>query len=75
MTTGPYRVVEVWAEDDVLVTCGNCEWIGTAGGTTDIEVCSLTAGDPSPVGRCPECECLCYVEEQPAMTATMTEPP
>lgn len=62
MTTGPYRVAEVEDADNTPCTCENCGWTGTADAVDEIEDCALTPGDPSPVGRCPECDCLAYVE-------------
>lgn len=44
--------------------CGACEWIGCASQLTAIEDCSLTPGDPSPAGRCPDCNTLAYVERK-----------
>jgi len=62
MTTGAYRVAEVDAADNAACTCDNCGWTGTADATAEIEDCALTPGDPSPVGRCPECDWLAYVD-------------
>ena len=59
----PYHVVEVWAPDGVLTTCGNCDWEGPIEDLQPIESCALTAGDPSPAGRCPECGTLAYIKE------------
>lgn len=48
----------------IRVRCGGCEWQGFASSLTAIEDCSLTPGDPSPAGRCPDCNTLSYVERQ-----------
>ena len=41
--------------------CGDCDWEGPVGDLLEIGDCSLTPGDPSPAGRCPECETIAYV--------------
>lgn len=41
--------------------CGSCGWIGYAAALEPIESCSLTPGDASPAGRCPDCSSLAYV--------------
>ena len=61
MTSGPYKVAEVVDAGDAPCACEGCDWTGPAGSTTDIESCALTPGDSSPVGRCPECDTLCYL--------------
>lgn len=58
---GPYRVDEVAADDGAPVGCSGCGWTGKARDVAPIDGCALTAGDPSPVGRCPECDSLAYV--------------
>lgn len=63
MTTGPYRVDEVEDAGDASCHCDGCDWRGKASETTEIDNCSLTPGDASPVGRCPECDSLAYLEE------------
>lgn len=40
--------------------CGNCPWTGDRSALMAVGRCVLTAGDPSPSGRCPECDALCY---------------
>jgi len=62
MTTGPYLVAEVEDADNTPCTCEACGWTGTADAVDEIEDCALTPGDPSPVGRCPECDWLAYVD-------------
>lgn len=42
--------------------CSNCTWSGFASKLREIGDCSLTPGDASPAGRCPECDSLAYVE-------------
>lgn len=46
---------------DISCECGNCDWKGAADTLAPIEDCILTPGDPSPAGRCPECDSLAYV--------------
>lgn len=41
--------------------CSNCTWSGPFSKLEPIEHAVLTPGDPSPAGRCPECDCLAYV--------------
>jgi len=43
--------------------CFDCDWKGTAADLKDIGSAVLTPGDPSPAGRCPECEELVYLKE------------
>lgn len=62
MTTGPYRVEEVEDAGNATCTCENCGWTGTAEQVCDVGDCSLTPGDASPVGRCPECDGLAYLD-------------
>ena len=40
--------------------CGGCDWSGSRETLRSIGGCALTAGDPSPSGRCPCCSALCY---------------
>lgn len=63
MTTGPYAVEEVEDAGDASCSCSNCDWKGAASETQDIGDCALTPGDASPVGRCPECDCLAYLDQ------------
>lgn len=42
------------------IKCG-CGWEGMFKDVADIGDCCLTPGDPSPCGRCPDCEDLVYV--------------
>lgn len=58
-----YTVAEVWIRDEARCECGNCEWQGRADETEEIGDCALTPGDPSPAGRCPECQALVYPME------------
>ena len=62
MTTGAYNVVEVEDAGEALCVCEGCHWTGPASATDEIEDCALSPGDPSPVGRCPECDTLCYLK-------------
>lgn len=43
--------------------CANCPWTGQPADLKPIGRCVLTAGDPSPSGRCPDCGQLCYLTE------------
>lgn len=61
MTTGPYHVAEVEDAGNAACTCDNCGWPGSADQVVDVQDCSLTPGDSSPVGRCPVCDGLCYL--------------
>ena len=47
--------------DDTPCVCDDCNWRGTFAQLRAIGDCSLTPGDPSPAGRCPECDTLAYV--------------
>jgi hypothetical protein len=47
--------------EDAPCECGNCDWKGAIAEATVIEGAVLTPGDPSPCGRCPECDSLCYL--------------
>lgn len=60
-----YKVQIDFARDPatILCTCSDCDWKGTADLLEDIDECSLTPGDPSPAGRCPECDSLAYVDQ------------
>lgn len=44
------------------VACQSCDWRGKAGDATYACDYVLTPGDPSPAGRCPECECTVYLD-------------
>lgn len=58
-----YKVHMDFAKDPALTECecDGCEWVGTADELQEIGECSLTPGDPSPAGRCPDCGTLAYV--------------
>lgn len=62
MTTPGYRVTEVEDAGDRPCHCSDCEWAGAADLTVEIGTCALTPGDPSPVGRCPQCDSLAYLD-------------
>lgn len=50
------------APDTPVGGCG-CGCTGnTVASVVPIEECSLTPGDPSPAGRCPDCDGLVYVD-------------
>lgn len=52
--------------------CDDRGWQGPFAALREIEGCSLTPGDPSPAGRCPECETLAYVARPDTTIETMT---
>jgi hypothetical protein len=54
-------IIEHHGDDADPVACGSCDWTGTAGDVEEVTDCILTAGDASPVGRCPECDSLAYL--------------
>lgn len=57
--------IDIEAPDqDAPCACGGCGWRGPARDLLQIEGCTLTPGDPSPAGRCPdeECESLAYLD-------------
>lgn len=69
MTTSAYKVEEVDIDPEAPCACGGgCGWTGKASQAADIGECALTAGDPSPVGRCPVCDDLTYVDRTPGVT-------
>jgi hypothetical protein len=47
--------------EDAPCTCGSCDWKGAIAEAAIVEGAVLTPGDPSPCGRCPECDSLCYL--------------
>lgn len=46
--------------DATPCACGACDWKGAYDLLAPIGDCSLTPGDVSPAGRCPECDSLAY---------------
>jgi len=56
-----YKALIDGIEDDAPCRCEDCEWVGVFTDLAPIEDCCLTPGDPSPAGRCPECDTLAYV--------------
>jgi hypothetical protein len=54
---------------DTQCQCGNCTWRGVFSDLAPIGACSLTPGDPSPAGRCPECDTLAYVVKPEPLVA------
>lgn len=66
MSEKRWRVMRYYAEieedNDTPVRCA-CDWRGTFADVAEIDECALTPGDPSPIGRCPECDELVYVKE------------
>lgn len=65
MTASRYRAIVDHVDDSAPACCGDCGWIGVAVDTAEIGECALNPGDPSPVGRCPECDSIAYVKEAP----------
>lgn len=63
MTTKSYVVAEVEDAGNAACTCQNCDAALTADQVTDIGDCALTPGDASPVGRCPKCDGLVYLDQ------------
>lgn len=55
-----YKVLIDDLEPNAPCKCGSCEWSGVFDDLDEIKDCSLTPGDASPAGRCPECESLVY---------------
>jgi hypothetical protein len=53
----------VSAPDQIPCTCSDCAWKGMADALATIGDCSLTPGDESPAGRCPECDSLAYIDQ------------
>jgi len=51
---------EIDVDDEAAASCG-CGWNGTAARLAPIDGCALTPGDPSPAGRCPDCDSLAYL--------------
>jgi hypothetical protein len=66
MTVSGYSVqVDFMGDPETIPVdgCFGCGWTGMASECAEIDTCSLTPGDPSPAGRCPECDCLVYIKE------------
>lgn len=59
-----YKVLIDQPHADTKCECGSCKWKGSYGALLEIGDCSLTPGDPSPAGRCPQCETLAYIVAQ-----------
>jgi hypothetical protein len=58
---------------DVQCECGDsCGWHGVFSGLAEIGDCSLTPGDASPAGRCPDCDALAYVVKAEGEAAPVT---
>lgn len=64
MIDDTYSAKIQFAEEPATIgcTCSNCDWTGTADKLEPIGDAILTPGDPSPAGRCPDCDCLAYVD-------------
>lgn len=61
-------LIEHHGTDDALCLCENCDWRGPFSALAEPEGAILTAGDPSPAGRCPECGTLAYLATSAAST-------
>ena len=57
----PFKAYIDEPEEGAIAGCENCSWSGPAQSVDDIGDCILTPGDPSPVGRCPDCGSLAYI--------------
>jgi hypothetical protein len=72
MSSEPYHYkvhIDFMGEPDTLrANCDSCGWQGVASELADIGHCSLTPGDPSPAGRCPECDALAYLFDPDEVT-------
>jgi len=62
MTSEAYTVGDVDDLGDAPSHCSNCDWKGNASETGNIGSCCLMPGEPSPVGRCPSCDSLAYID-------------
>src|SRR5471030_1193685 len=65
---GGYFTATDFASDPTTISCAceSCDWRGVATVLHAIGDCSLTPGDASPAGRCPECDTLAYVVQPSA---------
>lgn len=56
--------IEHYGEPSDRCKCSGCSLILRAEQMQELEGALLTAGDPSPVGRCPDpdCDALCYLD-------------
>lgn len=45
---------------DTPCSCDGCHWRGPYSALAEVEQAVLSPGDPSPAGRCPECDTLAY---------------
>jgi len=57
---------EIDLEEGAACVCGSCDWVGVMEDLVEIRDCVLTPGDPSPAGRCPDCEALAYLDDSEA---------
>lgn len=62
MTYITYRVEMDAPPADTPCSCDDCDWRGTFAQLNAIGECCLTPGDPSPAGRCPDCDTIVYVD-------------
>lgn len=61
MPFAPFKAYIDEPDENATAGCGSCAWHGPASEVSDIDDCILTPGDPSPIGRCPECGSLAYI--------------
>lgn len=66
-----YRAVIDFEKSPACIKCkcDNCDWTDTADNLNAVEIASLTPGHASPAGRCPECDSLAYVADDPTSRA------
>lgn len=50
--------------EDAPCECGDCEWKGPFSDLMPPDGAVLTPGDPSPAGRCPDCDALAYQDNE-----------
>lgn len=62
MSGESYIVDSFYVEDDQPAVCSDCGWAGLSQELNEIGNVCLDAGDPSPAGRCPDCDCIAYLD-------------
>lgn len=71
----PYTAAIDAPDDATSCSCGDCDWAGRFSDLAPIGDCMLTPGDPSPAGRCPECDTLAYIDVAPEIGCAPTVKP
>jgi hypothetical protein len=61
--TSYYRAALDMPPDPTPCHCDDCDWRGAFADLNVIDDCMLTPGDPSPAGRCPQCDTLAYIDQ------------